>query len=83
MAPKIECKMEFWWLNSVLSEDGILTLHGNIYNYPAFKDGEFVALTVERVNMINSVAETSDAIIKLGTPESVDRILGKMEERKK
>jgi len=82
--PKIECKMEEWWINSALNvSDNPCTLDGDIYGHPSYQEGAFVALVLQRADFISMVAETEDAYIKLGEPQSIDRILNKMKEEDK
>jgi len=80
--PKIECKLEDWWINSTLNvTDNPCTLYGDIYGHPAYDEGKFVTLVLLKADFTTMVAETEDAYVKLGVAQSIDRILKKKGER--
>jgi hypothetical protein len=71
--------MEDWWINSALNvADNPCTLYGDIYGHPAYVEGTFVALVLIKADFISMIAETEDAYIKLGEPQSIDRVLKKL-----
>jgi hypothetical protein len=81
--PKIECKLEDWWINSSLhvtdNPDNPCTLYGDIYGHPDYNEGKFVTLVLLKADFTTMVAETADAYIKLGVAQSLDGILKKGE----
>jgi len=77
--PKIECKMEEWWINSSLNiSNNDCTLYGDVYGHPEYKDGSFIAVPLLRADFTKLVAETDDSIVKLGEPQSIDRIMRRL-----
>ena len=76
--PKIECKIENWWVNSCLIVgDHWCQLYGDIYGHPAYSDGTFVAFSLLKADFVNLVAETEDAYVRLCEPQTIDRIMNR------
>jgi len=61
--PKLECRVEYWWANTMIT--GTLMLSGNFYNLPDHKNGAFTTIEIIKLDMINMVAESEEAYIKL------------------
>lgn len=71
--PKAEARVERWWINSMLLSGGLL-IYGDFYNLPDQNNGEFTVIEVERIDMVNKIAECSDAYIKLGKPMDIKEL---------
>jgi len=79
--PKNECRVEKWWLSTVMTEEGALILCGSYFGHPDYKDGEFQAVEVFHVHIPNQMAESTDCYIKLGEPQNLRKALADMSTR--
>jgi hypothetical protein len=81
---KIECRIEDWWMNSVLSDTGTLELYGNIYGHPSIPDGNYIfQWKVVAYSAKHLVVEAEDCIVKLGNPQTMEALVAKLEPKKK
>jgi hypothetical protein len=88
---KIECKIEAWWISSGFWKSAVSAtdphasccVFGDIYGHPDYRDGAFVSLELLKADFVSMVVETDDAYIKLAEPQSLDRILCKLEGKVK
>lgn len=79
MPPKIECRMELWWINSALLEREFgCAIYGDVFGHPGYQDGEFTVFEVIRADFTNAVVETNDAYVKLGERQSLERVLARL-----